>query len=231
MIKALLGSFRGKLASVGLLLAGIAGGFALTGGLPGLPGDVAPAASVQVDRSPPAAVALDFPTSVLQTVPAPAVPAPAVAQAVAVVEPAPVLVKVAAAPPPAPQCVGQVGGMVNGLLATVQGIVSFEQAQAVLAHASLIGQAAQGCAAEVTSADGLGLEELNRLATQLTGSVEQIHALAILHPAQPPAGTALDPAGGLLGLVGKGLTVTLNGVGEATELLGDGLGVVLSPGN
>lgn len=225
MFKALVGSVMGKLATVGLLLAGLAGGMAAVNALPFL-GGITPAGSVQTPTAGPVQIALDFPTSVIEKVvpptPAPPVAAPSVAEAVPALPAVSRVVRVAPAPL---ECVGQIEGLVAGLAGSLPAIVSADQAQAALAQAGSIGGAAQSCVMQATAANGLGLDRLTQMGTQLVGLVTQLQERFPTAPAP-----LTDPVGGLLNLVGKGLNLTLGGVSKGTELLGEGLGAVLSPG-
>lgn len=228
MFKALIGSLMGKLATVGLLLVGLAGGMAAVNALPFL-GGVEPTASVSSGTPAPNDVALDFPSSVLDKVaPVPVVPEPVQAiEVVAAAAPAPLPVaRVKPAAPVQPECVGQIQSLVSGLVGTVQGLVTAEQAQAALAQAGTIAEATQVCVTQTAAVNGLGLDQLNQLSTQLVGSVTQIQER---FPSAPSPVT--NPVGGLLGLVGKGLNLGLSGVSKGTELLGTGLGSVLTPGS
>lgn len=225
MFKALIGSALGKLATVGLLLAGLAGGMAAVSAFSFL-GGVTPTGSVQIPTPAPVQIALDFPTSVLEKAvprtPAPPVTSPPAAEAVPAPPAVPRVVRVA---PAAPECVGQIEGLVTGLVGSLQTIVAADQAQAALAQAGSIGEATQSCVTQATAANGLGLDRLTQISARLVDSVTQLQQRFPTAPAP-----LSDPVGGLLNLVGKGLSLTLGGVSKGTELLGVGLGAVLSPG-
>lgn len=222
MFKGLFGSVIGKITSFALLVAGLTGGMAATGDLPRLVSSASELPAAVEPTSQGGVVALDFPSSVLaQKAPEPiAVEAPPA--------PAEVIVEVAApaprppAPPALPKCVGQVQGLVTGLLSGIQAITSPEQAQAMLAQAGSIGQATQGCAVESTKAGNLGLDQLTKLTEQLIGAVGQIQALPILSGGSPAQGLASNPVGALTTLVGVGLEKTLG-------VVNTGLGLLLSP--
>lgn len=216
MFKGLFGSLIGKITSFALLVAGLTGGMAATGELPRFvssTSELPPA----VQPTSQGTVALDFPVSVLakpEPVVAEAPPAPAeVGQEVVVAVRAP-----APAPPAPPKCVGQVQGLVTGLVNGIQAITSPEQAQAMLAQAGSIGEATQGCAVESTAAGNLGLDQLVKLTEQLVAAVGQIQALPILSGPQGP-GVAANPVGALTTLVGKGLEKTLGVVNTGLDLL------------
>lgn len=216
MFKGLFGSLIGKITSFALLVAGLTGGMAATGELPRFvssTSELPPA----VQPTSQGTVALDFPVSVLakpEPVVAEAPPAPAeVVQEVVVAVRAP-----APAPPAPPKCVGQVQGLVTGLVNGIQAITSPEQAQAMLAQAGSIGEATQGCAVESTAAGNLGLDQLVKLTEQLVAAVGQIQALPILSGPQGP-GVAANPVGALTTLVGKGLEKTLGVVNTGLDLL------------
>jgi hypothetical protein len=222
MFKVLFGSLIGKITSFALLVAGLTGGMAATGELPRFvssTSELPPA----VQPTPQGNVALDFPASVLgQPEPQPVVveapPAPAeVVQEVVVAVRAP-----APAPPAPPKCVGQVQGLVSGLVNGIQAITSPEQAQAMLAQAGSIGEATQGCAVESTAAGNLGLDQLVKLTEQLVAAVGQIQALPILSAAPGAPGAATNPLGAVTQLVGLGLEKTLG-------VVNTGLGLLLSP--
>ncbi len=227
MFKALIGSLMGKLATVGLLLVGLAGGMAAVNALPFL-GGVEPTASVSSGTPVSNDVALDFPSSVLnKVVPAPVAPEPQAIEVVTAPAPAPLPVaRVKPAAPVQPECVGQIQSLVSGLVGTVHGLVTAEQAQAAMAQAGTIAEATQGCVTQISAVNGLGIDQLNQLSTQLVSSVTQIQER---FPSAPSPLT--NPVEGLLGLVGKGLNLGLSGVSKGTELLGTGLGSVLTPGS
>jgi hypothetical protein len=218
MFKGLFGSVIGKITSFALLVAGLTGGMAATGDLPRLVSSTAELPHA-VQQSSPGGVALDFPISVLakqvpQPIPAEALPAPTEI-VTEIVVPAKVAAPARQAPP---KCVGQVQGLVTGLVNGIQAITSPEQAQAMLAQAGSIGEATQGCAVESTAAGNLGLDQLVKLTEQLVAAVGQIQALPILSAPQGP-GVAANPVGALTTLVGKGLEKTLGVVNTGLDLL------------
>lgn len=223
MFKALFGSLIGKITSFALLVAGLTGGMAATGELPGFVSFTSEDPPV-VQQPSQTGIALDFPISVLaQKAPEPIIVEAPPAPAEVIVEvAAPVA---AAAPAPAlPPCVGQVQGLVTGLVNGIQGITSGEQAQAMLAQAGSIAEATQGCAAQSTAAGNLGLDQLEKLTEQLIVAVGQIQALPILSAGSPLDGLATNPVGTITTLVGVGLEKTLG-------VVNTGLGMLLSPLN
>ena len=219
MFRTLFGSITGKIASLALLIAGLTGGMAATG-------DVSRYVSLVVDTqkapavpvaSPPPAVALDFPSSILaKPSPPPSPPEPEPAPVEVVVE-APAPTRVAAAKPAAPPpCVGQLQGLVNALTGTLQAITSPDQAQQVLAQAGTIGEASKQCSSQVAAAGNVGLNELGGLTGQLASLVQQVQALPILSAGTDAQG---NPVQAGLGLVATGLEVTLGTVNKGLELL------------
>ena len=224
MFKGLFGSLIGKITSFALLVAGLTGGMAATGDLPGFVSFTSENPSV-FQQASPAGIALDFPTSVLaQKAPEPVIVEALPAPAEVIVEVAAPVTVAALAPPAPPKCVGQIEGLVTGLVNGIQAITSPEQAQAMLAQAGSIGEATKGCAAETTAAGNLGLDQLGKVTEQLVAAVGQIQALPILSAVSPAQGAAANPIGALTGLVGLGLQKTLGVVNE-------GLGLILSPLN
>ena len=219
MFKGLFGSLIGKITFFALLVVGLTGGMAATGDLPGFVSFTSEEPSL-VQPAPQGAIALDFPTSVLaQPAPEPVVVEAPPAPAEVIVEVAAPVAVAAPAPPAPPKCVGQVEGLVNGLLTGIQAITSPEQAQAMLAQAGSIGQATQGCAVESTAAGNLGLDQLVKLTEQLVTAVGQIQALPILSGGTPVPGAATNPVGALTTLVGVGLEKTLGVVNLGLDVL------------
>ncbi|MEX2551852.1 MAG: hypothetical protein WD627_02470 [Actinomycetota bacterium] len=223
MFKALFGSLIGKITSFALLVAGLTGGMAATGELPGFVSFTSENPSVQ--QSSQTGIALDFPSSVLaQKAPEPVVVETPPAPAEVIVEVAAPVAAAAPAPKAPPQCVGQIQGLVTGLVNGIQGITSAEQAQAMLAQAGSIAEATQGCAAQSTAAGNLGLDQLVKLTEQLILAVGQIQALPIVSAGSPLDGLATNPVGTITTLVGVGLEKTLG-------VVNTGLGMLLSPLN
>lgn len=231
MFKAIFGSIFAKFTAVALLVAGVAGGMAATGALPGL-GDSSTYSVASVNSAAPLGpgVALDFPTAVLTGTAAvnAAAPVEEIVEEVVVVQaprrvsaPAPV-VPVA---PAAPKCVADITAVLNAITAAVPAVTSPEQGQLLLAQTNAVVTAANGCVAEATQVGFAGLETVKQLVAQASTLVTQIQALPVLANLTPAqlAQAPTDLVGGVVGGVGQVVGGTLNLVGQGLGMLGTGL--------
>lgn len=228
MFKSIFSSIAGKFAAIALLVAGVLGGMAATGALPGI-GQSLTYSVASINQAPPSGpgIALDFPTSVIDKT-----DAPAVAAGQEVVEEVVVVKAPAAAPRPpaapaavaAPQCVSDITNLLNAITAAVPAVTTGEQGQVLLAQTHAVLAAANGCVAEAGQVGFAGVDAVNQLVVQAGGLVAQIQALPVV-AALTPAQLAETPnlvngvVEGVTGLVGG----TLNMVGKGLGLLGTGL--------
>jgi hypothetical protein len=226
LFKSIFSSAAGKFSAVALLIAGVLGGMAATGALPGF-GQSTTYSVASINQAPPSTpgVALDFPTSVIDGVAPPAVAAAEEVVEEVVVVQAP---RTVAPPPPAapsaPQCVADITTVLNAITAAIPAVTTGEQGQVLLAQTNAALAAAGGCVAEATQAGFAGVDTVNQLVVQAGGLVTQIQALPVV-AALTPAQLAETPnlvngvVDGVTGVVGG----TLNLVGKGLGLLGTGL--------
>lgn len=227
MIKSFFGSLVGKFTAVALLVAGVAGGMAATGALPGFgnPSTYSVASVGSTQYAP--GVALNFPTEVLESrAVVPAVPAEEVVEEVVVVAPRRVTAPAPVAPatPAAPRCVGDITNAVNAVTSVLGSLTTPEQGQVVLAQANGLTAAATACVAEAGQIGFAATDVLNGLVAQTTGLLTQVQALPVvagLTPAQVADST--NVIGGVVGGVTDVVSGTLNVVTKGLGLLGTGL--------
>ena len=227
MIKSFFGSLVGKFTAAALLVAGVAGGMAATGALPGFgnPSTYSVASVSSTQYAP--GVGLSFPTEVLEShAVVPAVPAEEVVEEIVMVAPRRVSAPAPVAPaaPAAPQCVGDITNAVNAVTSVLSSLTTPEQGQVVLAQANTLVAAATTCVAEAGQVGFAATDVLNGLVAQTTGLLTQVQALpvvAALTPAQ--VADSSNVVGGVVGGVTDVVTGTLNAVGKGLGLLGTGL--------
>lgn len=230
MFQVVFGSVFAKFAAVGVLVAGLAGGMAATGALPGF-ADTPTYTVASANPTPPSGpgVVLDFPASVIagaSTAPAPAAPVEEIVEEIVVVQaPRKVSVpSVAPAPAPAPACVGEVAAVLNAIAGAVPAATTAEQAQLLLAQANATVASSSSCVAEAGRVGFAGLDVVNQLVARAGTLVGEIQALPVL-VAPTPAQATETPGlvGGVVGGVGEVVGGTLNLVSQGLGLLGSGL--------
>lgn len=230
MFQVVFGSLFAKFAAVGVLVAGVAGGMAATGALPGFTDTPTySVASANPARPSGPGVVLDFPASVIAGAsPASDATAPVeeIVEEIVVVQ-APQRVSVPpVAPPatPAPACVGEVAAVLTAIAGAVPAATTAEQAQLLLAQANATVAASNSCVAEAGRVGFAGLDVVNQLVARAGTLVSEIQALPVLvNPAPAQATEPPGLVGGVVGGVGEVVGGTLNLVSQGLGLLGSGL--------
>jgi hypothetical protein len=227
LIKSFFGSLVGKFTAVALLVAGVAGGMAATGALPGFgnPSTYSVASVTSTHFAP--GVDLSFPTEVIEGhAVVPAIPEEIVEEVVVIASPRKVSAPAPAAPaaPAAPKCVGDITTAVGAITSVLNTLTTPEQGQVVLAQANALTAAATSCVAEAGQIGFAATDVLNGLVAQTSGLLTQVQALPIvaaLTPAQ--VADSSNVVGGVVGGVTDVVAGTLNVVGQGLGLLGTGL--------
>lgn len=239
MFKPAFSSLWGKCAAAAAVVLGMGVGVILTSDLGRLvlASNPATGTATMPSYAPPAVRVLGFPVSVLQAPESPSAGlTETVVENVGAVEVSYKVPVVALPPPPPPQCVGELSVTVNGLAASVAGMVSAQQAGGVLDQVNSLGVAANACAQQVSALRSAGMDQIVAVGQQLSGLVGAVQALPLLSPTSPEASTeaeaqspAFNPVETAVGAVGEGLEMTLGLVKIATGGVSDALGFVLNP--
>lgn len=208
-----LGGVIGKIVAAVTGIAGIFGGLAATGTLPGVAGSNEPVeASGSTQASTPAGSSSVSASGSVQGVPTPAVPevdpasAPQIQQAVTIAAQA--KQTAASAQAAASQCVNAIAAEIIALIGSVAGVTDPAQAQQLVDKAVEIGAQARACA-----------DEARALAQQ---GVDQATAASGLMGNLPVVGT--NPAGGPSA---AGIATGQTAVDDANEIADDALAMAL----